>query len=81
MSGNLLRTANTGGGGGGSGSHSSYGGAGAGAAGGSGYVVVVYPSSKKAASVSAGLTYTVDTSSRSGYRIYKFTGGTGTVTW
>jgi hypothetical protein len=27
------------------------------------------------------LTYTVDTTSRSGYRIYTFTAGTGTVTF
>jgi hypothetical protein len=27
------------------------------------------------------LTYTVSTVSRSGYRVYTFTAGTGTVTW
>jgi hypothetical protein len=30
-------------------------------------------------SISAGLTY--DQPSRSGYRVYRFTGGTGTVTF
>jgi hypothetical protein len=27
------------------------------------------------------LTYTVDTSTRSGYRVYRFTAGTGTIQW
>jgi hypothetical protein len=27
------------------------------------------------------LTYTVDTSTRSGYRVYKFTAGTGPIQW
>jgi hypothetical protein len=27
------------------------------------------------------LTYTVDTSTRSGYRVYTFTAGTGTISW
>jgi hypothetical protein len=27
------------------------------------------------------LTYTLDTSTRSGYKVYKFTAGTGSVTW
>jgi hypothetical protein len=27
------------------------------------------------------LTYTVSTSSRSGYRVYTFTAGTGTIVW
>jgi hypothetical protein len=27
------------------------------------------------------LTYTVDTSTRAGYRVYTFTAGTGTISW
>jgi hypothetical protein len=27
------------------------------------------------------LTYTIDTSTRSGYRVYSFTAGTGTISW
>jgi hypothetical protein len=27
------------------------------------------------------LTYSVSTSSRTGYRVYTFTAGTGTITW
>jgi hypothetical protein len=27
------------------------------------------------------LTYTVDTTTRSGYRVYRFTAGTGTIQW
>jgi hypothetical protein len=27
------------------------------------------------------LTYTVDTTTRSGYRVYTFTAGTGTIQW
>jgi hypothetical protein len=27
------------------------------------------------------LTYTVDTSTRSGYRVYKFTAGSGPIQW
>ena len=49
--------------------------------GGSGFVCIAYPNSYPAlTSISGGLTYTVDTTTRSGYRIYKFTAGTGTVT-
>ena len=67
-------TANTGGGGGGS--------AGAAGAGGSGVVIIAYPDTNTAlASIGAGLTYTVSTSSRSGYRVYTFTAGTGTISW
>ena len=48
----------------------------------SGVVVIAYPSSyRNLASISAGLTYTLDTSTRSGYKVYKFTAGTGTVSW
>jgi hypothetical protein len=27
------------------------------------------------------LTYTLDTTTRSGYKVYIFTAGTGTITW
>jgi hypothetical protein len=27
------------------------------------------------------LTYTVDTTTRAGYRVYRFTAGTGTISW
>lgn len=51
-------------------------------AGGSGLCVIAYPTSYPAmTTVGAGLTYTVDTSSRPGFRIYTFTAGTGTVTF
>jgi len=70
-------TANTGGGGGGS----SYTANSDGWAGGSGIVVLAYPDSYPAiTSIGAGLTYTVSTAARSGYRVYTFTAGTGTVT-
>jgi hypothetical protein len=32
-------------------------------------------------SIGAGLTYTVDTTTRSGYYVYRFTAGTGTIQW
>lgn len=69
-------TANTGGGGaGGSGQYGSTGGNG-----GAGVVILAYPNSIPApASIGAGLTY--DTPTRSGYRVYRFTAGTGTVTF
>ena len=66
--------ANTGsGGGGGKGDN------GAGGAGGSGIVVIAYPNTfAPLSNISGGLTY--DQPSRSGYRVYRFTGGTGTIT-
>lgn len=69
-------TANTGGGGaGGSGQYGSTGGNG-----GAGVVILAYPNTYPApASIGAGLTY--DTPTRSGYRVYRFTAGTGTVTF
>jgi len=55
---------------------------GAGGSGGSGVVIIAYPSTSPAlSSISAGLTYTVSTSSRTGYRVYVFTAGTGTISW
>jgi hypothetical protein len=76
-------TANTGGGGGGGAYNASFGGNNQpGAAGGSGVVIIAYPSSSAGlVSIGAGLTYTVDTSTRSGYRVYRFTAGTGTISW
>jgi hypothetical protein len=50
--------------------------------GGSGVVIIAYPSTDAAlASIGGGLTYTVSTVSRSGYRVYTFTAGTGTIQW
>jgi hypothetical protein len=55
------------------------GGGGAGRAGGSGVVVIAYSNSYPAlTSISGGLTY--DQPTRSGYRVYRFTAGTGTIT-
>ena len=68
---------NTGGGGGGGGGSNNKG-----SAGGSGVVIIAYPSTNTAlASIGGGLTYSVSTSSRSGYRVYTFTAGTGTISW
>jgi hypothetical protein len=62
------------GGGGGGNNGSSY-------RGGNGVVIIAYPVSYPAITTIPGtLTYTVDTSTRSGYRVYKFTAGTGSVT-
>ena len=73
--------ANTGSGGGGAGATTSGGssnlGGGDGAA---GVCIIAYPSRFAAPTISNGLTYTLLTS-RSGYKVYKFTAGTGTVTW
>jgi hypothetical protein len=66
-------TPNTGGGGGGTGGTG-------GAAGGSGVVIIAYPNTFAApASISGGLVY--DQPTRTGYRVYRFTSGTGTITW
>ncbi len=66
---------NTGGGGGGHGLVGQQGGNG-----GSGVVIIAVPSQFSFFSIGVGLTYTIDTSSRSGYKVYTFTAGTGTVT-
>jgi len=69
-------TANTGGGGGGSGRLDG------GGAGGSGIVILAYPDTSPAInSISVGLTYTLSTSIRPGYRVYTFTAGTGLISW
>ena len=65
--------ANTGGGGGGGGD-----GGGSAAPGGSGVLIIAYPDSKPAiATIPGTLTYTEPT--RAGYRVYRFTAGSGTV--
>jgi hypothetical protein len=71
---------NTGGGGGGG-----YNGTGAtgdiaGGAGGSGVVVIAYPNTYRAITTIPG-TLTYDQPTRSGYRVYRFTAGSGTVTF
>ena len=49
--------------------------------GGSGVVIIAYPSLAPTLTTIPGtLTYTVDTTTRAGYRVYKFTAGSGTVT-
>ena len=76
-------TANLGGGGGGAGAGA------AGANGGSGVIIVAYLNTyPNAVSVSAGLVVngsagntTPDTASRAGYKIYRITAGTGSITW
>jgi hypothetical protein len=45
-------------------------------------VIVAYSTAFDAiTSIGGGLTYSVDTSSRSGYRVYTFTAGTGTISF
>jgi hypothetical protein len=67
--------ANTGGGGGG-GAYAYNGGAG-----GSGVVIVAYPTSFRPLKASLGLVYTIDTVTRPGYRVYRFTSGSGSISW
>jgi hypothetical protein len=68
---------NTGSGGGGGGFS---GNGGNGGNGGSGVVIIAYPNTYSAlTSISGGLTY--DQPTRSGYRVYRFTGGTGPIQW
>lgn len=47
--------------------------------GGSGIVILAYPNYFRDLIVSAGLTYTRDVSSRSGFKVYSFTAGSGAV--
>ena len=48
--------------------------------GGSGVVIIAYPNTfLPLSSISGGLTY--DQPTRSGYRVYRFTGGTGPISW
>lgn len=67
--------ANTGGGGGG-GAYAYDGGAG-----GSGVVILAYPTSFRPLKASLGLVYTIDTVTRPGYRVYRFTSGSGSISW
>jgi len=67
---------NTGSGGGGSWNNS--GGCGSG---GSGVVILAYPTTFRPLKASLGLVYTIDTVTRAGYRVYRFTAGTGTISW
>jgi len=70
-------TTNLGGGGGGGAYTGSNG---AGASGGSGVVIIAYPNTYlPLSSISGGLSY--DQPTRSGYRVYRFTGGTGPISW
>jgi hypothetical protein len=68
--------ANTGGGGGGGGGGA--GGGGHSGSGGSGVVILAYSGAPLV--ITGALTYTVDTTSRPGYRVYKFTAGSGEIT-
>lgn len=73
-------TANTGGGGGAGGYSPPS--AANGGNGGSGVIIIAYPSTyANIASIGAGLTSTLDTTTRSGYKVYTFTAGTGTISW
>lgn len=67
-------SANTGGGGGGGLLHAG----GVGGSGGSGVVIFAYPDFSYGPIISEGLTYTIETS-RPGYKLYKITGGAGTI--
>jgi len=49
--------------------------------GGSGIVIIAFPDSKDTPTISIGLTYTINTTSRPGFKVIKFTAGTGTMTW
>ena len=73
-------TPNTGGGGGGAGGigNGQDGGL-RGGNGGSGILVLAYPNTEPALTISGGLTY--DQPTRAGYRVYRFTAGSGTVTF
>jgi hypothetical protein len=72
-------TANTGGGGGGGSANGIT--VFNGSTGGSGIVIIAYPDTYPDLSVGTGLTFTRSTATRSGYKVYSFTAGTGTVTF
>ncbi len=73
-------TANTGGGGGAGGFTAPN--IANGGNGGSGVIIIAYPNTyANIASIGAGLTVTLDTTTRSGYKVYTFTAGTGTISW
>ena len=70
------------GGGGGGGGVAVTGVTGGGGNGGSGVVIIAYPSNLASiATIPGTLTYTLDTTTRSGYKVYKFTAGSGTITF
>jgi hypothetical protein len=52
-----------------------------GASGGSGVVILAYPVDFKDPNIGNGLTYTRNVTSRAGYKVFTFTGGTDTVSW
>lgn len=67
-----------GGGGGGDGNNPQY----IGGSGSDGVIVIAYPNTNPNITTIPGtLTYTLDTTTRAGYKVYKFTAGTGTVTF
>ena len=69
------------GGGGGGGGVAVSGVTGGGGNGGSGVVIIAYSNTlSPIATIPGTLTYTLDTTTRSGYKVYKFTAGSGTVT-
>ena len=72
-------TANTGGGGGAGSGDLNQAGLGSGAAGGSGVIIIAYPDTYRAITTIPG-TLTYNQPTRSGYRVYRFTAGSGTVT-
>jgi len=47
-----------------------------------GIVVIAYSNAfPNLSNITAGLIYTLDTTTRAGYKVYTFTGGTGTISW
>jgi hypothetical protein len=44
-------------------------------------VVIAYQNIYADLATITGLTYTLDTATRAGYKVYRFTAGTGTITW
>jgi hypothetical protein len=73
-------TANTGGGGGAGSGDNNMTGNGAGGSGGSGVIVIAYPDTFRAITTIPG-TLTYNQPTRAGYRVYRFTAGTGTITF
>ena len=49
--------------------------------GGSGIVILAYPSAYPNLTISGGLSYNIDMAGRSGFKVFTFTGGTGTIGW
>lgn len=70
---------NTGGGGGGGNFNGVSPSSQSGGNGGSGVVIIAYPNTEPVLTISNGLTY--DQPTRAGYRVYRFTAGTGTITF